>query len=245
MAVHGGSRVEGRGGFPVTSTAGSVAIPGSGQKDLRAVRIGLCSEPLELLSERQVLSAGVFRLSLLHHVHHFNPAQDGASATHGLEPHHRVHSPLDGTVILLNAIVEVSTLSDADRLEFPPGSVLQPVCHIAAQDRFTVGLAAVDDDPLGPTMLLEGLTQKPLGRSEVSSSAEPELDRGVAMAVDGAVKTHPSAPDFDVSLIHVPFPVDASFAKIEALEQFGRVANNPPVDGRMVDRDAPLGHHLL
>jgi hypothetical protein len=93
-------------------------------------------------------------------------------------------------------------------------------------------------------MPLECLAQKPLGSNEVSSFAEPELDR-VAVAIDGAVKIRPSSADFDVSLIHVPFPADASVAKIKALEQFGRVANNPPVDGRMIDGDTPLGHHLL
>ena len=38
----------------------------------------------------------------------------------------------------------------------------------------------------------------------------------------------------------MPFPTDASFAKIEALQQLRRVADNPPVNGRMVDGDAAL-----
>jgi hypothetical protein len=36
----------------------------------------LCREPL---GERQLLSAGGFRLSLSHHVHHFDAAQERAS----------------------------------------------------------------------------------------------------------------------------------------------------------------------
>jgi hypothetical protein len=97
-----------------SNRAGSVAISDCGQKDLSADRIRLCGEPLELLSERRLLSAGVFRLSLSHHVHHFDAAQDRASATRGLEPHHRANPPLDGPMILLDAIVEVGTLADAN-----------------------------------------------------------------------------------------------------------------------------------
>jgi hypothetical protein len=40
---------------------------------LNAVRIRLCGEPLELLSKRQLRIAGVFRLSLAHHVNHLDP----------------------------------------------------------------------------------------------------------------------------------------------------------------------------
>jgi hypothetical protein len=97
---------------------GSVANSGCGQKDLNAVRIRLCREPLELLNKGQLLNAGVLRLSLSHHVHHFDATQDRASAVHGLEPHHRAHPPLDGPVILFDPIIQVGTLADADRLEF-------------------------------------------------------------------------------------------------------------------------------
>src|SRR5688500_9351341 len=100
-------------------STGSVAISDCGQKDLSAVPIRLCHEPLELLDERQLLGAGVFRLSLSHHVHHFDAARDRASATHGLEPHHRANPPLDGPMILFDTIIEVGALPDAGRLELP------------------------------------------------------------------------------------------------------------------------------
>jgi hypothetical protein len=93
-------------------------------------------------------------------------------------------------------------------------------------------------------MMLEGLAQKSFGRSQVAPLAEPELN-GVTVAVDGSIEIFPLASDFDGSLIHVPFPADASFAKIEALEQLRRVPDNPSVNGRVVDRDAALSHHLL
>jgi hypothetical protein len=93
-------------------------------------------------------------------------------------------------------------------------------------------------------MPLQCSGQKAFGSGEVAPLAEPELN-GVTVAVDGSIEIFPLASDFDVSLIHVPFPADASFAKIEALEQLRRVADNPSVNGRMVDGDAPLSHHLL
>jgi hypothetical protein len=34
-----------------------------------------------------------------------------------LEPHHRANPPLDGPMILLDTIIEVGTLPDADRLD--------------------------------------------------------------------------------------------------------------------------------
>jgi hypothetical protein len=59
----------------------------------------------------------VFRLSLSHHVDHFDAIQDRASALHGLKPHHQANPPLDGPMILFDTIIQVGTLADADRLE--------------------------------------------------------------------------------------------------------------------------------
>ena len=81
-------------------------------------------------------------------------------------------------------------------------------------------------------MLLQCSGQKAFGSGEVAPLAEPELN-GVTVAVDGSIEIFPLASDFDVSLIHVPFPADAPFAEIEALEQLRRVADNPPVNGGM------------
>jgi hypothetical protein len=46
-------------------------------------------------------------------------------------------------------------------------------------------------------------------------------------------------------LVNVPFSGHGSLAAIEPIEQLGRVPDNPSVNGRMVDRDAALGHHLF
>jgi hypothetical protein len=58
------------------------------QKDLKPVRIRLCGEPLELLSKRRLLVAGIFRLPHSHYVNHFDAGQYSAGTIHELEPHH-------------------------------------------------------------------------------------------------------------------------------------------------------------
>jgi hypothetical protein len=78
------------------------------------------SELLELLGERQLLITGIFRLLFAHHMDQLDATQDLAGTVSGLEAEHRSHAAFDGTVILLNAIVEVLTLPDPDRLEPTP-----------------------------------------------------------------------------------------------------------------------------
>ncbi len=58
---------------------------------------------------------------------------------------------------LVKYIREIAALADANGLQITPCSVFEPVLCVARQDRFTVGLAAVDHDPFGPTMALERL----------------------------------------------------------------------------------------
>jgi hypothetical protein len=93
-------------------------------------------------------------------------------------------------------------------------------------------------------MPLECLAQKSLGRSQIAPFTRPEFD-GVTVAVDDSIEIFPLASHFDVSLIHVPFPADAPFATIKALEQFRRAMDNPSVNSRMIDGDTAHGHHLL
>ncbi len=79
-----------------------------------------CGEQVKLLCERGLRIPGVDRLLLAHHVDHLDPAQDHSSAVHRLEPEHWPHSPLDGSMILFDAIVQVGTSPDPDRLQLAP-----------------------------------------------------------------------------------------------------------------------------
>ena len=122
--------------------------------------------------------------------------------------------------------------------------VLQTALSITRQDGFPIGLATVDDDPLGPAVALERLAQEPFGRTEVALLAESELDC-VAITVDGPIKARSTPADFDICLVDVPLAGDGSLAPVEPLQQFGRVAHNPAMHGRVIDGDASLGHDLL
>ena len=95
-------------------------------------------------------------------------------------------------------------------------------------------------------MPVQRLAEEALGRRQVSTLAEPEFDR-VADAVDGAIKIHPLAADLDVGLVEMPLAGHRTLAPVETpqQQQQQREANGPSMDGGVVDRNAPLGHHLL
>jgi hypothetical protein len=88
-------------------------------------------------------------------------------------------------MVLFNPIIQVATLPDPDRRQLALGSVLQSVRRIARQDRLSVGLATIDDNPLAPAMPLECLAQKPFGSRQIAPLAKPELN-GVTVTVNRA-----------------------------------------------------------
>jgi hypothetical protein len=71
---------------------------------------------VKLLGERQLLTAGIFRLLFAHHVDQLDATQDHPGTVSGLEAEHRTHAAFDSAVILLNAIVEIAALANPDRL---------------------------------------------------------------------------------------------------------------------------------
>jgi hypothetical protein len=140
-------------------------------------------------------------------------------------------------MILFDAIIEVGTLPDPDRLQFASRPILEPVCRITGQDRLPVGLTTIDHDPLGPAMTFECLAQKPFGCSEVAPLAEPELDR-ITIAVNCVVEISPLASDIDVSFVDMPLVSDRSLAAIEPLQQERGVVDRPAMDCGMINLDA-------
>ena len=75
--------------------------------------------------------AGIFRLSFPHHVNHLDAAQDRPRGRYRLEPEHRSNAPLDGAMILLDAIIEVGTLPDLDWFQLASRSISEPTYRIA------------------------------------------------------------------------------------------------------------------
>jgi hypothetical protein len=85
--------------------------------------------------------------------------------------------------------------------------------------------------------------EKALGGGQIAPLSEPELQRA-SVAVDRAVKIHPTAADLDIGFVDVPLASDCSLTVIEPLQQLGGVANNSAMHCRMVNGDAALSHHL-
>ncbi|KLK91634.1 hypothetical protein AA309_19115 [Microvirga vignae] len=102
-----------------------------------------CGEQMKLFGERRLAIAGIPRLLFAHHMNHLDAAQDHTGTARGLESEHGRNPPLDGPMILLNAIIEVGALSDANGFQFTLRSILQTALRITRQDRFAVRLAAV------------------------------------------------------------------------------------------------------
>jgi hypothetical protein len=68
----------------------------------------------------------VLQLTLANRVHDFDAGEDDACAPEILETQSRLDDALDGTVILLDDVVQVSALADLDRRR-PCGVILQCV----------------------------------------------------------------------------------------------------------------------
>jgi hypothetical protein len=122
--------------------------------------------------------------------------------------------------------------------------ISQPVSRDASQDGFTIGLTAVDDNPVGAAAAIKGSSQEPPGCRQIPKLAEEEFHR-VAHAIDGAVEIRPLAAHLDIGFIHVPTATDSPFAPVEAFQQFRRVAQNSAVDRGVIDANVALGHHLF
>ncbi|CAH2402267.1 hypothetical protein MES5069_310003 [Mesorhizobium escarrei] len=76
---------------------------------------------------------------------------------------------------LLDPIVEVLALADADRLQRSSRSIPQTVFGVAGNDRLMIGRAAVDDDAIRSAVALQGLPEEALGCRQVAVFAEEEL----------------------------------------------------------------------
>jgi hypothetical protein len=132
-------------------------------------------------------------------------------------------------VILLDAVVQVLALPSTSWFKTAARPILKAFYGVTGNDRFPVGLAAVDNDALRPAMPGESLSEKAFGDRKVTVLAESELDR-VTAAVDGAIEIHPLATNLDIGLVGMPFAGDGTLAPMEALQQQGREMHDPAVN---------------
>ncbi len=97
-------------------------------------------------------------------------------------------------MILLDAIIQVLALPDTDRLRKKISLFLQSADHVARNDGFPVGLAAVNHNALRTTMPFNSFCEESLGCSQVPMLAKPKIN-GVSHAVVGPIKIHPLPPE--------------------------------------------------
>jgi hypothetical protein len=123
---------------------------------------------------------------------------------------------------MLNAIIEIDALPDTDWFQLAP--FLQPVRHIAGQDRFMVGLAPITGNPPWSAVSLEILAKKSLCGGEILPHAKPDINR-----VTGAVEI-------------LPLASDRTPAEVELLQQERGLVIRPALDDGTIHRHATSGH---
>jgi hypothetical protein len=109
-------------------------------------------EGFKLFGDRQAGSVSVLQLALAQHVDHLDARQCCDCGSERLEAEHRSDALLYPPMVLLDAVVQILTLSDADGFKPAARSILKAADGVAGNDRFPVGLAAVDNNAFRPAM---------------------------------------------------------------------------------------------
>jgi hypothetical protein len=147
-------------------------------------------------------------------VDHLDAGKDRRGAGHRLETEHGPDPALNAPMVLLDAVVQILALPDADRLQRPPWAVLLPAFTVAGNDRLPVGLAAVDDNPFRPTMTFHHLADE----ADNKSRCWLKKNSTVSPALSMAREIHPLAARLDVGFVDMP-PADHALSPVESLQQ--------------------------
>jgi hypothetical protein len=83
-----------------------------------------------------------------------------------------------------------------------------------------------------------------VGCFRVTSGGDNHVD-DLPELVDGAVQVPPPAGDLHIRLVHLPAVTDGVPARPGGIGEQGREPLDPPVDGDMVDLNAPFGEQFL
>jgi len=160
----------------------------------------LCSNHEEIRHESDLLLDGAFayslNLSFSDHVHCLVPADCPPRRVETGKPESGINSSFDEPMVLLDAVVEVSALSEL-RSHGKHAFLLQLL------DGGWIGVAPIDIDDPWRLMLgsLQHLAEEPFGGSCVPFGAEHEVDR-LAGGIDSAIEVRPFPFDFNVGLIN-------------------------------------------
>jgi len=91
---------------------------------------------------------------------------------------------------------------------------------------------------------LEHFAEEAFGGPRVSFGAKHEVNR-LAGGIDRAVEVILLPFDFDVGLIDAVGVAGQSQVRTNSFLQFRSICLNPPVNGRMIDREAAFLHHFF
>src|ERR1700693_1803926 len=98
-------------------------------------------------------------------------------------------------------------------------------------------VAVYSDDPRsGITRSLQGFLEELLGRSRVSLSGKPEVDRG-AGGIDGTIQVPPAPTLTNVRFVDPPGAVGWFQFSPASLIQFGCIALHPAPNGGVISRE--------
>jgi hypothetical protein len=90
----------------------------------------------------------------------------------------------------------------------------------------------------------QSLFQKPLGRFAVTRLRSGEV-YGLTLGIDSAKQVHPLAGDANERLIPMPSRGFALYLSLQSTIDLRTIGLSPPLNGGVIDRQAPLRHEFL
>ena len=133
-------------------------------------------------------------LSFFDHVHEVDPDQSALRCIKRFEPQHRPCHALDGSMILLDHIMQIFDLTNGDG---------RPVLCVGAFDGRFIGVAAVNRDRFGETVPADGLLQE-ASRGVFVPVLRQQKVNGFAVFVDSTVQIFPLAFHSNIGFVHAP-----------------------------------------
>lgn len=164
---------------------------------------------IKLVGKRRAIAACHVELTFANHVRELDAGQNSLCRSERFKPQHRPGETFDGTMILLDDIIEILDLPDPDR---------DVSLRVQLLERCLVGTALVHRYRYGDIVVPHRLVEEAPGRCCIAFSGQQEID-GFALLVHGTIELLPGAFDLDVRLIHPPAFTDRVLMLPEELVQ--------------------------
>ena len=156
------------------------------------------------------------------------------------EAKHWPCDPLDEAVILLNDVVEIFRLHNAD----DPTNPRELEDGVDTLQSSKISATFVDDNALGDTVGGNGTLEKPAGCSRVAVLRQHEF-KGLTVAVDRAVQICLFTTHSDVGFVHPPRASRRLLSGLRICGDLWCVFHHPAVQCGMIDFNAAFRHDLF